>query len=75
MIVLECLQEKLLLKFVSVKENIFLKAVTPFQIVFFQPNKIFCEDCFMKKIGKQELQLSLLQMNYMNVESTVMFIA
>ena len=74
-IILECLQEKLLLEFVSVKENIFLKAVTPFQMMFFQPKEMFCKDCFMKEIGEQELQLSLLQMNYMDVESTVMFVA
>ena len=59
---------------VSVKENIFVEAVTPFQMVFFQPKEMFCKDCFMKGIGEQELQLSLLQMNYMNVGSTVMFI-
>ena len=53
----------------------FLKAVTPFQMVFFQPKEIFCKDCFMKEVGEQELQLSLLQMNYMNVGSTAMFIA
>ena len=74
-IILKCLQEKLLLEFASVKENIFLKAVTPFQLVFFQPKEMFCKDCFMKEIGKQELQLSSLQINYMNVGSTVMFIA
>ena len=74
-IILECLQEKQLLEFVSVKENIFLKAVTPFQMVFFQPKEMFCKDCFMKEIGEQELKLSLLQMNCMNVGSTVMFIA
>ena len=57
------------------QENIFLKAVTPIQMVFFQPKEMFCKDCFMKEIGEQELQLSLLQMNYMNVGLTVMFIA
>ena len=51
------------------------KAVTLFQMVFFQPKEMFCKDCFMKEIGKQELQLSLLQMNHMNVGSTVMFTA
>ena len=30
---------------------------------------------YEKEISEQELQLSLLQMNYMNVGSTVMFIA
>ena len=72
---MECLQEKLLLEFVSVEENIFLKAVTPFQVVFFQSKEVFCKDCFMKGIGEQELQLSLLQINCMNVGSAVMFIA
>ena len=57
------------------QENIFLKAVTPFQMVFFQPKEMFCKDCFMKKFGKQELQLPLWKMNYTNVGSTVMFIA
>ena len=55
------------------KENILLKAVTPFRIVFFHTKEMFCKDCFMKEIGEQELQLSLLQMNYMNVGSTVLF--
>ena len=65
----------MLLEFVSVKENIFLKAVIPFQMVFFERKEMFCKYGFMKEIGEQELQLSLLQMNYMNVGSTVMFIA
>ena len=52
----------------------FLKTVTPFRMVFIQPKEMFCKDCFMKEIGEQELQLSLLRMNYMNVGSTVMFI-
>ena len=39
----------------SVKENILLKAVTPFQMVFVQPKEMFCKDCFMKEIGEQEL--------------------
>ena len=65
----------MLLEFVSVKEIIFLKTATPFQMVLFQPKEMFCKDCFMKEIGEHELHLSLLQMNYMNVVSIVMFIA
>ncbi len=53
----------------------FSKAMTPFGMVFFQPKEMFCNDCFVKEIGEQELQLSLLQMNYMNVGFTVIFIA
>ena len=71
----ECLQEKLLLEFVNVRENIFLKAETPFEMIFFLPKEVFCKDCCMKEIGEQELQMSLLQMNYMNVGCTVMVLA
>ena len=51
---MECLQEKLLLEFVSVKEDNFLKALTPFQMVFAQPKEMFCKDCLMKEISEQE---------------------
>ena len=69
------LAKKAVTRVCELQKKIFLKAVTPFQIVFFQSKEMFCEDCFMKEIGEQELQMSLLQMNYMNVGSTVMLIA
>ena len=40
---MECLQKKLLLEFVNVNEDIFLKAVTSYQMVFFQPKEMFLQ--------------------------------
>ena len=53
----------------------FFKSCGSLKMVFFQLKEMLCKDCFMKEIAEQELQLSLLRMNYMNVESSAMFIA
>ena len=57
------------------QERYLFKSCDSFPNGVFPTKRDVCKDCFMKEIGKQELQLSLLQINYMNVGSTVMFIA
>ena len=71
---MECLQKKLLLEFESVKKNIFLKVVTPFQMVLFQPKEMFCR-LLHERNWQTRAAAALLQMNYMSVGSTEMFIA